>query len=82
MKTNKLDFTNQIIYVGIDVHKKSWTVTIICFGIVIKNFRMDSKPEILIKFLKRNYPGATYISVYEAGFCGYWIDRELREQEV
>ena len=28
MKINKLDFSNQTIYVGIDVHKKSWTITI------------------------------------------------------
>jgi transposase len=26
----------------------------------------------------KRYPGGNYHSVYEAGFCGYWIDRELK----
>jgi transposase len=33
--------------------------------------------EALHKFLTNNYPGATYHSVYEAGFCGFWIHRGL-----
>jgi len=28
-KSNKLDFTGQPIYVGLDVHKKSWSVSIL-----------------------------------------------------
>ncbi len=32
--------------------------------------------------LKKNYPAAKYKSVYEAGFCGYWIDRELRASGI
>lgn len=27
--------------------------------------------------MRKNYPGGKYNSVYEAGFCGYWIHREL-----
>lgn len=78
MKTNNLDFTNQTISTGIDVHKKSWTVTIMFQGMHLKTFTMDPRPEDLIKYLHRNYPKARYESVYEAGFCGYWIDRKLR----
>jgi len=29
--------------------------------------------------MQRNYPGGIYKSVYEAGFCGYWIHRDLQE---
>ena len=28
-------------------------------------------------FLTRSYPGAEYHSVYEAGFCGFWIHERL-----
>ena len=28
--------------------------------------------------MHKRYPGGNYHSVYEAGFCGYWIDRELK----
>ncbi|MHB9011043.1 MAG: IS110 family transposase [Ignavibacteriaceae bacterium] len=77
-KNKELDFSNQIISVGIDVHKKSWTVTIQVAGIQVKNFSMDPSPDQLSKHLHDNYPGGLYQSVYEAGFCGYWIDRQLQ----
>jgi len=78
MENNKLDFTGQLIFVGIDVHKRSWTVTIQYEGIQLKTFSMNPEPEELAKYLKKNYPNGTYISVYEAGFSGYWADRQLR----
>ena len=73
-----LDFTSQSIFIGIDVHKKSWKVAIYFQGMELVTFTMDPSPAGLVKYLHKNYPNATYISVYEAGFCGYWIDRELR----
>jgi transposase len=39
---------------------------------------MNPDPEELLRYLQRNYPNGNYVSVYEAGFCGYWIDRQLR----
>lgn len=77
-KIKELDFSNQLIFVGIDVHKKSWTVTIQIGGIKIKTFSMDPNPEQLSKHLKMNYPKGIYKTVYESGFSGYWIDRKLR----
>ena len=77
-KNNKLDFTGQIIYIGLDVHKKNWSVTIITQGIILKTMSMVPSPDKLVKYLHKNYPKAKYVSVYEAGFCGFWIDRRLR----
>lgn len=76
-KNNKLDFTNQSVFVGMDVHKKQWSVTINLNGQQIKTFSMNPSPEELNRYLRKNYPGGEYRSVYEAGFCGYWIDRQL-----
>jgi len=36
----------------------------------------------LSKYFKKNYPNGKYYSVYEAGFSGYWMDRELRENGI
>lgn len=77
MKIRKLDFTNQTICMGIDVHKKSWTITIMFQRMLLKTFTMNPEPKELLRYLHKNYPGAKYKSVYEAGFCGYWIDRIL-----
>ena len=70
-------FKGQIIYVGIDVHKKQWTVAVQHCGRVSETFTMDPDPEKLAEHLKRNYPEAEYRSVYEAGFSGFEAHRAL-----
>jgi len=76
-QSNKLDFSNQNIYVGFDVHLKNWRVTIMTDKLTFKTFSQDPKPEVLYQYLQRNFPGAIYHSAYEAGFCGYWIHNKL-----
>lgn len=73
----ELDFSGQKIYIGIDVHKKNWTVAIFVEGAFIKKFSMNPDPKELKRHLETNYPGGEYYSVYEAGFCGFWVDRLL-----
>jgi len=77
---SKSSFEGQKVYVGLDVHKKTWkaatctkhtnpgpwTVTI-------------EKPfdENLRGYLDKHFPGATFLCGYEAGFCGFWIHDAL-----
>ena len=70
-------FKGQHIFTGLDVHKKNWKVTIRINKTQIKRFSMDPSPQQLTKHLQKNYPDGIYHTVYEAGFCGYWIHREL-----
>jgi transposase len=77
-KVNKLDFTGQNIYVGFDVHLKSWKVTIMTDRLVHKTFSQPPQPKVLYQYLTKTFPGGTYHSAYEAGFCGYWIHNSLR----
>ena len=42
---SKLDFKGQNIYVGIDVHLKSWSVEVLSQSSVLKKFRQDPQPE-------------------------------------
>lgn len=76
-QSKELDFKGQNIYVGIDVHLKSWSVTILSETSVLKKFSQGPDPEALHSFLTKNYPNAEYHSVYEAGFCGFWIHGRL-----
>jgi transposase len=78
-KSNPISFENQVFYIGIDVHKRSWTVTIRMNGMVIKTYSMNPDPDELARYLKRNYPGGIYKTAYEAGFCGFWIHKQLTE---
>ena len=73
------NFENQVFYIGIDVHKRSWTVTIRTNNMFLKTFSMNPSPEELAKHLKKNYPDGIYKSTYEAGFCGFWIHKQLTE---
>lgn len=79
---SKLDFTGQQIYVGMDVHKKSWSISIYTDQFEHKTFSQPPEVGVLVNYLKRNFPGAAYTSVYEAGFSGFWIHDRLQEQGV
>ena len=81
-KCTKLDFTGQSIYVGLDVHKKSWSVSIFSEQCEHKKFTQDPVADKLVHYLKRNFPGASYHAAYEAGFSGFWAHGQLREQGV
>jgi transposase len=77
LQSNKIDFKGQHIYVGIDVHLKSWKVTVMTEKLIVKTFSQNPSPDLLYQFLTRNFPNAVYHSAYEAGFCGYWIHNRL-----
>jgi transposase len=74
---NKLDFSGQNIYSGIDVHLNDWKVTIMVGERFHKTFTQPPVPEKLYNYLLKNFPGGTYYAAYEAGFCGFWIQRQL-----
>jgi transposase len=82
MQNNKLDFSNQNIYVGFDVHLKSWKVSILVENLHHKTFSQDPCPATLDRYLRKNFPGGNYHSAYEAGFCGFWIHEALNAKGI
>ena len=81
-ESNTVSFKSQVFYIGIDVHKRSWTVTIRTNGMVLKTFSMNPDPGELARHMQKNYPDGIYKSAYEAGFCGFWIHQKLTEQGI
>ena len=73
----KVQFTGQHVNVGLDIARKSWKVCIFLGGAFHKRFSQPPDPAVLVEYLHRNFPGATYHTVYEAGYFGFWIHREL-----
>lgn len=71
MENYNNNFKNESFYIGIDVHKLSWNVTILNNEFKLGNFSQDPNPAVLIQYLQKNYPGGTFSLVYEAGFCGF-----------
>ena len=64
------------IYVGIDVHKESWQITVRTEGEEIFNGRIPGQYQSLKKFLER-YQGCRMKVAYEAGPFGFWLSDKL-----
>lgn len=76
--SNKLrDFSGQNIYVGMDVHYKSWKIHIYSDEFELKALSQEPGVDRLSNYLQSHYPGANYLLAYEAGFCGFWIQRSF-----
>jgi hypothetical protein len=73
------DFSGTTIYVGMDVHLKSWNITLYNDQQYLRKFQQDANPQTLIKHLADNYPGAHFKLAYESGFSGFWIQRAFAQ---
>lgn len=78
-KVNQKLFEGQNFYIGIDVHKTSWKVTILSDLYEHKTFSQDPSPELLASYLHKTFPKGRYRAVYEAGFSGFTACRKLNE---
>lgn len=78
MKNNKrISYIGKKVSIGIDVHRKQYTVTVVVEGVKVDVCTMRSDPEVLITYIKRRYEGAEVRSAYEAGFSGFGLHRRL-----
>ena len=71
MTDQRLSYCGRIVYVGIDVHKETYTVTCVCNKQIVKTATVQADPAALAASLPRWFPGATLYSVYEAGFSAF-----------
>jgi len=74
---NSNDFEGQKFYVGLDVHKKSWSVTVRSLQRQVTHFTQPPCAETLARTLKKRFPGGIFYSAYEAGFCGTVAHEQL-----
>lgn len=67
----------KVVFCGIDMHFKHWNLCFLCDGEVVEKLAISAEFGKLLNVLKR-YSLARQISlVYEAGFCGFWLCRQL-----
>ena len=72
------DYTGKTVFVGMDVHKKTYSVTAICDGVVVKRDTLKADPDCLIIYLKKRFGSGKIKTAYEAGFCGFHLHRALQ----
>lgn len=78
----KYDYTHKTVFVGIDVHKKTYSVVSICEGEVVKRDTLKATPDTLIRYLKKYFPGGQVKTAYEAGFSGFYLHRALEAEGI
>lgn len=78
-KITKAAFKGQEIFVGLDVHKKDFKMSVIAGGLFYKTITCPPDGKSVENFLKKNFPGAVYNTAYEAGYSGFWLHRQLTE---
>lgn len=71
------DYTQKTVYIGIDVHKKTYAVTAICENEVVKRDTLAAYPKQLVGYIKKYFKGGDVRTVYEAGFSGFHLHRYL-----
>ena len=76
MKSN-YSYTGKTIFVGIDVHKKTYSISVVCEKELVKRDTMPAIPERLMTYLLKFFSGAEIYSAYEAGFSGFGLHRYL-----
>jgi transposase len=81
-KITKLSFAGERIYCGIDVHKLSWRVNIRSEEFELEDYSQQADEAVLLSHLRKNYPGAQYELVYEAGFSGFCLQRSLQSKGI
>ena len=82
MTKSTMNYQGKKVYVGIDVHKRTYAVTVRLDGEVAKRDTMQASPSGLITYLNRYFKGASIFRVYEAGFSGFVLHRALIEAGI
>ena len=72
---------SEYLFVGIDLHKRTWHVTIRTDEVELFNGSVPGRWEALRKLLHR-YRAQRVHAVYEAGYFGFWLHDHLTEYGV
>lgn len=68
------------VFCGMDVHLNHWNLCFFCDGEVIEKHRLRPEYPVLKTLLHMRYASARMVHlVYEAGFSGFWLYRNLRK---
>jgi transposase len=75
--STKVNFRGEKVYVGIDVHKKTYTYSAWCGGMRVKVATAPADNRAFISSLMKWFADAEIRSCYEAGFSGFKLHRDL-----
>jgi transposase len=79
---NRMSYKGKTVCVGIDVHKKTYSVVAVVEGEVVKKWRTPANSVTLADQLRRYFLEAKIKTVYEAGFSGFVLHRDLEKAGI
>ena len=65
------------LYIGIDIHKRSWKIHCATDFFSGTPFTMPPKPEVLKTYVQTHFRDHEVSTAYEAGCCGYYAHRSF-----
>ena len=82
MQRNRISFKGQKIFIGIDVHARTWEVAVLTESGFVKRYSQVSSAKVLFDFLTKHFPDGEYHAVYESGFSGFSTYYALKEYNI
>lgn len=82
MNTARVSYKGKKVYIGVDVHKKTYTFSAWCEGMITKTATTPAEAEKFACDLKRWFSEGQLYSVYEAGFSGFALHRKLESSGI
>ena len=80
--SGKLSYIGKKVFVGIDVHKRTYSVVTVVEGVIVKKWTTAAIPEKLAQQLGSYFPGASIQTAYESGFSGFVLHRVLEKAGI
>lgn len=59
------------LYIGLDIHKKTWAVHFRTDISDRRGLTMPAQPEVLINYILHHFAEHEIFITYESGFCGF-----------
>lgn len=70
------------VFVGIDVSKRKYSVHVRSEGMMVDQLTIPADYEVLLHYLRNNYPCCEISVMYEAGFSGFGLHDSLTEEGI
>ena len=80
--THRISYSGKDVFVGIDVHKKTYSVVARADKEVIKKWTTVASPQRFTEQLLNYFEGAIIHTAYEASFSAFVLHRELARQGI
>ena len=82
MNNTTVSYKGKSVYIGVDVHKKTYTFSAYCEGVITKTVTTPAEVDKFTQNLNKWFSGGKIHSVYEAGFSGFALHRTLESSGI